>query len=139
MNIRPKYVGTSGDVSIRRNYGDDARSEVILDNGGNIVLASCTQSNDFPVTAGTPIQDVFAGGLQDGVILKYNSTLTVKLFATYFGGNGDDACFVVSQSPLTGNYYIGGATTSNTVPLPGDKTGVIAAGFQNGVTDGFAN
>ena len=138
VNIRPKYVGTSGDVSIRRNYGDDARSEVILDNGGNIVLASCTQSNDFPVTAGTPIQDFFAGGLQDGVILKYNSTLSVKLFATYFGGNGDDACFVVSQSPLTGNYYIGGATTSNTVPLPGDKTGVIAAGFQNGVTDGFA-
>ncbi|MEJ7685271.1 MAG: hypothetical protein WKG06_46985 [Segetibacter sp.] len=47
VNIRPKYP-SSAIESIRRNYGDDARSEVILDYSGNIIVASNTQSADFP-------------------------------------------------------------------------------------------
>ncbi len=136
VNIKPKYAaGFTGDISLRRNYGDDARSEVIIDAAGNILLASCSQSNNFPVTAGNAVQPGFGGGLQDGVILKYNSNLSVMLFGTYFGGSGDDACFVIAQSPLTGNYYIGGGTTSNNIP--GDKTGVLTSTYQGGVTDGF--
>lgn len=137
VNIKPKYsnIPPDGAISTRRNYGDDARSEVILDNAGNILLASCTQSNNFPVTPGSPMQANFGGGFQDGVILKFTPGLTAMLFGTYFGGSGDDACFVISQSPLTGNYYIGGSTTSDNIP--GDKTGVLTSTFQGGVTDGF--
>ena len=50
VNIQSKYTVT-GPSSIDRNYGDDARSEVILDGAGNIYMASCTQSSDFPTTA----------------------------------------------------------------------------------------
>ncbi len=50
VNIQGKYL-VQGSASIDRNYGDDARSEVILDNAGNIYMATCTQSLDFPVTA----------------------------------------------------------------------------------------
>jgi gliding motility-associated-like protein len=136
VNIKPKYstVGTTGDVSIRRNYGDDARSEVILDNAGDIVLASCTQSTNFPIRPGVSIQNS-SGGLQDGVLLKFNSTLAINLISTYFGGTGDDACFVLSQNPLTGNYYVAGGTTSTN--LPGNKTGVISPNYVGGETDGF--
>jgi len=135
VNIRPKYVNPFGADAIRRNYGDDARSEVILDGAGNICLASCTQSADFPVTP-APIQGTFGGGRQDGVILKFNSNLTAVLFSTYFGGNGDDACFVLSINPLTGNIYVAGGTTSTN--LPGDMTGVITNTLQGpGSTDGF--
>ena len=42
-------------VSLKRNYGDDARSEVILDGADNIYLTSSTSSTDFPVTAGVII------------------------------------------------------------------------------------
>ena len=135
VNIRPKYRGQTGTDGIRRNYGDDARSEVILDGSNNIILASSTQSPNFPVTAGPVIQNVFGGGRQDGVILKFNANLSSLLFSTFFGGSGDDACFVTSISPLTNNLYIGGVTTSSN--LPGDKTGVINATFQGGVSDGF--
>lgn len=140
VNIKAKYAsGPTGDVSIRRNYGDDARSEVIIDNSGNIVLASCTQSNFFPVTPGSPMQSSFGGGLQDGVILKFNAALSAMQFATFFGGDGDDACFVVAQNPVTGNYYVGGSTTTTgqTRTLPGNKAGALAATFQGGITDGF--
>lgn len=138
VNIRPKYrIDNSRPAAdaIRRNYGDDARSEVILDGSNNIILASCSQSSNFPVTPGTPIQSTFGGGRQDGVILKFNQNLSSLLFGSYFGGTGDDACFVTSINPVTGNIYVGGSTTSGN--LPGNKSGVIYGTFQGGLTDGF--
>ena len=136
VNIKAKYAsGADGDISIRRNYGDDARSEVILDGSNNVILVSCTQSADFPVSPSTPIQNKFGGGTQDGVILKFSPNLNSVLFSTFYGGNGDDACFVVSLNPVTGNLYVAGATTST--DLPGDKTGVLTPTFQGGVCDGY--
>ncbi|RYE20175.1 MAG: PKD domain-containing protein, partial [Sphingobacteriales bacterium] len=133
VNIRPKYPPIpNAAISLRRNYGDDARSEVILDAANNIYLASCTQSGDFPMT--NAVQSTF-GGMQDGVILKFNPNLTAVLFSTYFGGNADDACFVASISPVTGDLFIAGATASTNIP--GDKTGVISGSFGGGFADGF--
>lgn len=136
VNIRPKYVGSVGSESLRRNYGDDARSEIILSaSGQDVFVASSTQSSNFPVR-NSSVQTSFGGGIQDGVILKFNASITSLLFSTYFGGNANDACFVASISPVTGNLYIGGATASST-GLPGNKTGVIGGTFSGGDADGF--
>lgn len=144
VNIRPKWVPPFGNESIRRNYGDDARSEVILDDNNNIYLASCTQGvlrsttyvNDFPIVNST-IQTTYGGGKQDGVILKFTPNLSSMLFSTYFGGNGNDACFVANIDPVTKNLYIGGVTESST-GLPGDKTNVIGSVYGGGNNpDGF--
>ncbi len=145
VNIKPKWTSlglpnqTNGAFDTRRNYGDDARSEVILGAGNTIYLASSTQSVDFP-KAGTPFQPNFGGGSnatikQDGVILKFDANLTTPLFSTFFGGTGNDACFVLTINPITGNIYVGGGTNSK--DLPGDKTGVLSPTFQGGITDGF--
>ncbi len=138
VNIRPKYTG-AGAESLRRNYGDDARSEVILDGGNNIIVVSCTRpvvnkDADFPVI-NSSIQPLYGGGNQDGVIIKFNPDLSSLLFSTYFGGTADDACFVASINPVTGNLYVGGATASP--DLPGNKIGVINPLFEGGVADGF--
>ena len=140
VNIRPKYRIDNSKPSadaIRRNYGDDARTEVILDGSNNIILASCSQSLNFPVlpASGNPIQGSFGGGRQDGIILKFNQNLSSLLFGSYFGGSGDDACFVASVNPVTNNIYIGGSTTSTN--LKGNTLGTINATFQGGLTDGF--
>ncbi|MEO6232084.1 MAG: PKD domain-containing protein [Ferruginibacter sp.] len=134
VNIRKKFDAPDGAETTRRNYGDDARSEVLLDGSGNILLASCTQSSNFPI-AGSPLQGSFGGGKQDGVILKFNSGLSGLIFSTYFGGDATDACFVLSVSPLTGNIYVAGGTSSTN--LPGDKTGVLYPAYQTGQVDGF--
>jgi gliding motility-associated-like protein len=133
VNIRGKYVLPNGIDVLRRNYGDDARSEVILDAAGNILLASCTQSNNFPVTPGV-FQNSFGGGRQDGTIIKFNPSLTAVLFSSYFGGSADDACFVLAINPISGNIYVAGGTNSGN--LPGDKTGVLFPSNQ-GTVDGF--
>ncbi|GEO10317.1 hypothetical protein SAE01_28130 [Segetibacter aerophilus] len=135
VNIRPKYTAPYGTESLRRNYGDDARSEVILDNSGNVLLASNTQSSDFPVSSNA-FQTTF-GGLQDGVILRVNGDLSTILYSTYFGGKQNDAAFVLAINPSNANIYVGGNTVSS--DFPGNKSGVINPGFQGGETDGFVS
>ena len=51
VNVRYKLDATGTD-SLNRNYGDDARSEVILDAAGNVYVASCTRSDNFKTTPG---------------------------------------------------------------------------------------
>ena len=137
VNVRNKYQSPGPD-GLRRNYGDDARSEVIVDPAGNIILASCTQSPDFPVI-GTPLNTNggYGGGRQDGVILRFNPSLSSRTISTFFGGDGEDACFVTGVHPVTGNIYVAGGTTS--ANLPGNKTGVLAGGanYNGGIADGY--
>ena len=135
VNIKHKYGSTagSGPLSLMRNYGDDARSEVVLDAGGNILVASCTQSTDFPVTAGVfqPVKS----GLQDGLILKFNFNLTTQIFTTHIGGSQDDAAYVIGVTPGGGDIFVGGGTSSSN--FPGDKTGTVGPNFEGGICDGF--
>jgi gliding motility-associated-like protein len=125
--------------SLQQNYGDEARSEVNLDAAGNIYLASCTNSingaigTNFPVTAGA-FQTTPGGGYQDGVVLKFTPNLGTMLFASYIGGKGNDAAYVLSISNLTGNVYIAGGTESNN--LPGSTAGTVGPN-NNGSIDGF--
>lgn len=133
VNVRPKYRGQKGATGLRRNYGDDARSEVILDASNNIILASCTQSSNFPTQG--DLNGGFGGGEQDGVILKFNANLSSTIFATYFGGNGQDACFVTSIDPVSKDIFVAGGTGSNN--LKGDTAGVIYPRYQGDLADGF--
>jgi gliding motility-associated-like protein len=141
MNIKPKYSETPrGTLSINRNYGDDARSEVIVDENNNILLASCTQSTDFFVTPNA-FQATNGGASstmvrkQDAVFIKLSNDLNTVITSTYFGGSKDEAAFVLSINPINKNIYIAGGTSSN--DLPGDHSGMIQENFQGGDCDGF--
>lgn len=142
--IGSKKIGGTGDdgvniglsaglTSLHRNYGDDARSEVILDGAGNVYVASCTQSTNFPVS-GSPFQSANAGG-QDAIVMKLTPNLSAVTFATYLGGSGNDAAYVLSLGP-GGNIYVAGGTESTN--LPGNTTGTVGTSNQGGV-DGFVS
>ncbi|MDI9365911.1 MAG: PKD domain-containing protein [Flavobacterium sp.] len=141
VNIQNKYASpalTPASVSTRRNYGDDSRSEVIIDGFGNILLASCTQSTDFPTV--NAFQNTNGGAnasgrAQDGVFIKASSDLSTILVSSYLGGNNDDAAFVLSINPSNGNIYVAGGTASTN--FPGDKTGVLNTTNSGGDCDGF--
>ena len=139
VNIRHKYTNPTGPESIDRNYGDDARSEVILDAAGNIYFASCTQSSDFPTTAvsgQTALGGVNGKGrAQDAVMLKLTPDLSSVIFSVIFGGSDDDAAFVLALNPSNNNILVAGATAST--DFPGNKTGVKYTSFQGGLADGF--
>lgn len=133
-NITP--CGGSGATSLQRNYGDEARSEVNLDDAGNIYLAACTKSNNFPTLGGFQTSSAGASGDQDGVVLKFNPNLSTLLFSTYLGGNGNDAAYVIEVNPSNNNIYVAGGTESTN--LPGSTAGTINPSNQ-GAIDGFVS
>ena len=112
------------------NYGDNFRGEIMLDESNNVIVASCTHSNDFPTV--NAIQNANAGG-QDGTVFKLSADFSQLLFSTYYGGNQNDACYSVKVDE-SGNLIFAGGTKS--LNLPG-----MGGGFQNnfggGITDGF--
>ncbi|MEY4876329.1 MAG: hypothetical protein RL708_1478 [Bacteroidota bacterium] len=119
--------------SLKHNYGDDARGEVNLDANGNIYIASCTMSSDFPVTPSC-FQNTFAGGVEDGVIFRMNPTLTNMRWGTYVGGSLNDACFSLDIDNTNSTAYVTGGTESTNFPT---STGAFHTTYQGGVSDGF--
>lgn len=124
--------------SLIRNYGDDSRSEVIIDGAGNIMVAASTQSpqgpDGFPIV-GTVFQPTYGGGRQDGVVVKIDPNCDHIIWSSFLGGSSGDAAFVMKQNPLTGDYYVAGATSSSN--FPGNHSGVIQGGYAGGICDGF--
>lgn len=135
VNIRSSRTGTS---SLQRNYGDDGRSEVILDGSGNIYVASCTQSwstdplGRFPIVGG--FQTDFGGGTQDGVLLKLPPDVSGLTFSSFIGGSSNDAAYVLSLHPTNNTIYVAGGTESNN--LRGSTAGTVGPSAA-GVIDGF--
>ncbi len=102
--------------SLKRNYGDDARSEVLLDGSNNIYLASCTSSGGnsvaggaFPTTSGA--FQTKLKGKQDAVVLKINPGCNTLLFSTLLGGSDNDAAYVLTIGN-NGSVYVAGGTAS---------------------------
>ncbi len=119
--------------SLKRNYGDDARGEVNLDASGNIYLAACTMSSNFPVTTGC-YQHTFGGGLQDGVVMKFNANLTSLSWATYMGGTLNDACYSLDVDNTNNTVFVTGGTESLNFPT---TSGAYNTTYQGGTADGF--
>ena len=90
--IGSTFIGGSGDDgvnfsaqefvggSLKTNYGDDARGEVVADASGNIYVASCTFSSNFPVSNGA-FQSSYAGN-QDGCLFKLNANASSLIYST---------------------------------------------------------
>lgn len=125
---------TQGPAGLVNNYGDDARSEVILDGAANIYVASCTMSSDFYTTANA-VQKTYNGS-QDAVLIKLNPNCSSVLYSSYLGGKGFDAGFVLALNPSNNDVYMAGATTST--DFPGNMTNSIQPVFTpGGRTEGF--
>lgn len=133
VNIKDKTTSPQGTLSLNRNYGDDARSEVIIDGANNIYVASCTHSSDFPTTSG--VFQPAAKGAQDAVVLKLNSTCSNVLWSSYLGGKGDDAAYVLALGN-SNNLYVAGGTGSTDLPEI-SSSGVISSTYAGDVCDGY--
>ena len=131
VNIKDK--SQPGTLSLCRNYGDDARSEVIIDAANNIYVASCTKSNDFKTTPGV-FQPNFKGA-QDGVVIKLNSSCNSVLWSSFLGGTDNDAAYVLAEG-INNNIYVAGGTASGDIPSV-SSSAVISSSNSGGACDGF--
>jgi gliding motility-associated-like protein len=132
------YVGGSGNDganiggvngNLVFNYGDNFRGEIILDNAGNVIVASSTRSTDFPTVNAS--QNNLSGG-QDAVLFKMTPNLSTMLWSTYYGGSGIDCGNAVAVNSLDEVYLVGG-TLSQNLNVPLGHVGL----FSGGSSDGF--
>ncbi|MFM7731455.1 MAG: hypothetical protein ACKO6L_10485, partial [Flavobacteriales bacterium] len=134
--IGSSYVGGSGNdginqgIGLNRNYADEFRGEISLDQDGAVLIISSTRSVDFPTMS--PIQSNNGGG-QDAVAFKMNTDLTQMLWGTYVGGSADDAGFSITNN-AAGEHYLAGGTASNDFPM---VPGGFQSSYAGGIADGY--
>ncbi len=116
--------------SLRMNYADEFRGEVIIDPFGDIIIATSTSSANFPVT-GSAYQQ-FKSGVQDGCIFKLDNQLKTLKASTFIGQPKQDALYSLDVDQV-GNIYFTGGTQSTTFPVsPNTQLGNFAGGFSDG-------
>jgi len=121
----PEYQG------LNYNYADEVRGEINIDNNGNVYIASCTRSANFPVTPGA--YQTTIGGATDGVLVKMNSGLTSIIWSTFLGGKEDDAIHSMDFDQ-NGDIFVAGGTISDDFP---HTNGVVQDTNRGGRAEGF--
>ena len=132
------FLGGSGNdglnsaPALKFNYADEVRGEVLLDPQGNVLITSCTQSTDMPVTANAA-QVSYGGGSHDGYVARFDPSLTQLQYASYIGGTGADAVYA-GELDAAGRLYVCGGTASTDLST---SAGAVNTGFNGGVADAF--
>ncbi|MBM3452489.1 MAG: T9SS type B sorting domain-containing protein [Bacteroidetes bacterium] len=116
--------------SLSMNYGDQFRGEIMLDNDGNCIVASCSRSLNFPILNAFQSTN---GGQLDGVIFKMSPNLNNLIWSSYYGGSNNDACYSV-KIDSSSNIVFAGGTSSNNLPY---TSGGFIPNYNGGKTDGF--
>ena len=109
---------------------DDFVNALAVDAAGNVYLTGQTSSSNFPTTA-----NAFQSSLQGGTnafVVELDSTGTNVVYATYLGGDTDDAAFGIAVD-AAGNAFVTGQTLSGDFP----KTSNAFQRTLKGLTDAF--
>jgi len=134
--LASSFVGGSSNDGIntapvlRKNYADDNRGEILVDDFSNVYVISSTFSSDFPITFNA--FDTSYNGGQDVCLFKMSQDLSQMLWSTYIGGSNDDAGYSIFLAGDKSIYLCGGTTSFDwptTSPCLSDSL--------QGVSDGF--
>jgi hypothetical protein len=108
--------------------GTDYTMDICTDVSGNLYFTGYTASTTYIATTGA-YQTTNAGGANDGYVAKFSSS-GVPIWATYFGGSGDDYGRGVKVDAV-GNVFLAGYTPST--------SGIATAGTYQSVYGGGLN
>ncbi len=93
--------------------GTEGAGAISTDRGGNVYVAGCTTSTDFPVKNAIQAThaDTSQGSNCDIFVTVLNPTATQQLFSTYLGGWSEESAEDLALDPAN-NIYITGWTRS---------------------------
>lgn len=115
-------------TSLRRNYADEARGEVIVDSSDFVYIASSTFSDDFPIIGANAR---LLSGMQDGIVLKLSPELDSIVWSTAIGGNANDAAFSMKLGKEN-QLYLCGATEGADFPTGDSVWNALPIGGEDG-------
>ena len=99
----------------KHNYADEIRGEIDLDKKGNVYIASCTRSNNNPITSFgfQTTKPISATPQIDGIIYKLDHNLKSLIWTNYLGGSNDDATYSIAIANNNDIYVTGGTLSAN--------------------------
>jgi uncharacterized repeat protein (TIGR01451 family) len=120
---------------------DDVATAISVDALGQAYVAGATRSRNFPVTArafqgtygGDPGNVAGFGG--DGFVAKLDASGSTLMYATYFGGQGEDSISAITVDGA-GNAIVTGATTSSNFPVTLGAVQTKYGGSASGTSSG---
>lgn len=113
------------------NYADNYRGDITTDDDGNIYVATCSHSTNFPITANAFQKSI--SGKMDALVFSLTPLLSKIRWSTFVGGTSDDAAYSCRFDD-SANIFIGGGTKSSNFPLISSN---VAQNTFGGITDGF--
>lgn len=111
--------------------GDDLLFAAKFSNDNNLYLTGLTKSSNFPVSSGA-FQTSNAGGTNDGFLLKFSSSGS-RIWATYFGGSGQDDGYRMAIDN-SGMINIAGYTLSTNFPV---TSNAFQSSYGGGARDAY--
>ena len=102
---------------------DDVRGIAVDPRSGDVLATGWKNGPGLPATDGA-FQPV-AAGENDGIVARFDSSLTRMIAATYFGSGQDDSCRSIAVDPSNGDVLVAGDSFS--VDLPGTAGGAQPA------------
>lgn len=109
----------------------DSGEGIAVDTNGATYITGYTYSSDFPVTPGA--YDVSFNGSYDVFVLKLNAVGSAVAYATFLGGNGQDAGYSIVID-ANGASYVMGFAGSTDFPT---TLGAFDQSYNGGLIDAF--
>jgi gliding motility-associated-like protein len=122
--------GVNTAAALKFNYADEFRGEIDVDDNGNVLIASCTFSSDFPILGG--FQSQIGGGL-DACVFSLTASLTDMNWSTFYGSTGQECANSIAFNDV-GEIYICGGTTSTGLNVPSNA---YNSTYLGGLSDGY--
>jgi hypothetical protein len=84
---------------------------------GDIYMTGETTSTTMIASTGS-FQDTYGGGAADAFLVRFNSN-GIRLWATYYGHNGNDIGYGLTRSPLSDIYMTGRTSSTSNIAVSG--------------------
>jgi len=108
--------------------GDETGTGIVCNANGDAIITGFTNSADAIATTGA-YQSTIGGGAKDAFIAKFDNNGTI-MWATYFGGTGDDQGTGVTCD-VNGNIFVTGFTNSTDLVFPAGAYQAAIGGGQD--------
>ncbi len=97
--------------ALTRNYGDEQRGEIFIDDDDNVLVAGTTSSRDLFDDMSVPSFDRDAKGGTDAFVIQMSTSLNSLNWGGYIGGSNDETGFGI-KIDINDNVFVAGGSNS---------------------------
>ncbi|ELR73206.1 PKD repeat protein [Fulvivirga imtechensis AK7] len=114
---------------LTKNYGDQQKGEVYIDDVDDIYFVGSTSSNDIFSGSTVSFENQYQGGMTDAMVVKMSGDLTSMIWGGYLGGARSDAGFSLRVTEDKHVIAVGGTESADFPTVAGGIQSVYQGGI----------